>query len=100
MHERILRTVRELLISCAENPKGPAHVHSLLRVGQPASDFNAGLEPAAASIAQEGIHQLRRTRERPCRGNMKCNGMLPFWISTHAGESKSCRRPALSSCWY
>jgi hypothetical protein len=53
-----------------------------------------------AQITEEGIHHLRRTRERPWRGNMKCNGMPRFWISTHAGESRSCRWPALSSGWY
>ena len=36
----------------ARNAEGSAHVHSLLRVGEPASHVHAGLESAAASLGE------------------------------------------------
>ena len=52
LRARIVREDALLALSggIAEHPKGSAHIHSVLRVGQPASDRHAGLESVAASI--------------------------------------------------
>ena len=47
----------------AEDTKSAAHVHSILRMGQPASDFNAGLEPPAANIARRRVTKRGASRK-------------------------------------
>src|SRR5712691_5599872 len=48
----------------------------------------------------EALHQVRRKRDKPCRGKVNCRRVSPCSIGIQAGDVRSCNCPAPCNCSY